>query len=32
MRRFLTPVRGGFTAARHMFWYLSYHSAPRQRP
>jgi hypothetical protein len=32
MRRLLTPVREGVSAARHVFWYLSYHSAPRQRP
>jgi hypothetical protein len=32
VRRLLTPVRGGVTAARHVVWYLTYHSAPRQRP
>jgi len=31
MRRLLSPVRGGVSAARHVLWYLSYHSSPRQR-
>jgi hypothetical protein len=31
MRRILTPVNAGVSAARHVFWFLSYHSAPRQR-
>ena len=32
MRRLLTPVNAGVSAARHVLWYLGYHSAPRQRP
>jgi len=32
MRRLLSPVNVGFSAARHVLWYLSYHVAPRQRP
>jgi hypothetical protein len=32
MRRLLSPVNAGFSAARHVLWYLSYHVAPRQRP
>jgi len=32
MRRLLSPVSVGVGAARHVFWYLSYHSSPRQRP
>ena len=31
VRRLLTPVSAGVSAARHVFWYLSYHAAPRQR-
>jgi len=31
VRRLLSPVNVGVSAARHVFWYLSYHSAPRQR-
>jgi hypothetical protein len=31
MRRLLTPVNAGVSAARHVLWYLSYHAAPRQR-
>ncbi len=31
MRRLLSPVNVGVSAARHVLWYLSYHS-PRQRP
>ena len=31
MRRLLTPVNASVSAARHVLWYLSYHSAPRQR-
>jgi hypothetical protein len=31
MRRLLTPVNAGVSAARHVFWYLSYHAGPRQR-
>ncbi len=31
VRRLLTPVNAGVSAARHVFWYLSYHAAPRQR-
>jgi hypothetical protein len=29
MRRLLSPVNVGVSAARHVLWYLSYHSAPR---
>jgi hypothetical protein len=29
MRRLLSPVSVGVGAARHLLWYLSYHSAPR---
>jgi len=29
MRRLLSPVSVGVNAARHVFWYLSYHAAPR---
>jgi hypothetical protein len=31
-RRLFTPVTAGVSAARHVFWYLSYHTAARQRP
>jgi hypothetical protein len=32
MRRLLTPMNVGVSAARHVFWYLSYHTASgRQR-
>jgi len=31
MRRLLSPVNVGVSAARHVLWYLSYHAAPRQR-
>jgi hypothetical protein len=31
MRRLLSPVNVGVSAARHLLWYLSYHAAPRQR-
>jgi len=31
MRRLLSPVNVGVTAARHVLWYLSYHAAPRGR-
>jgi hypothetical protein len=31
VRRLLSPVTVGVSAARHVLWYLSYHSAPRQR-
>jgi hypothetical protein len=31
VRRFLSPVTVGVSAARHVLWYLSYHAAPRQR-
>jgi hypothetical protein len=30
MRRLLAPVNVGVSAARHVLWYLSYHSGPRQ--
>jgi hypothetical protein len=29
MRRLLSPVNVGVSAAKHLLWYLSYHSAPR---
>ena len=32
MRRLLTPVNASVSAALHVLWDLSYHSAPRQRP
>lgn len=32
MRRLLTPVNAGVSAARHVFWYLSYHAAGDRRP
>ena len=32
MRRLLTPVNAGVSAARHVLWYLSYHSAGDRRP
>jgi hypothetical protein len=31
MRRLFSPVNVGVSAARHVLWYLSYHSTPRQR-
>jgi len=31
MRRLLSPVNVGVSAARHVLWYLSYHAGPRQR-
>jgi hypothetical protein len=31
VRRLLSPVNVGVSAARHVLWYLSYHAAPRQR-
>ena len=31
MRRLLSPVNVGVSAARHVLWYLGYHSGPRQR-
>jgi hypothetical protein len=31
MRRLLSPVNAGMSAARHVLWYLSYHAGPRQR-
>jgi hypothetical protein len=31
MRRLLTPVNAGVSAARHVLWYISYH-AQGQRP
>jgi len=31
MRRLLSPVNVGVSAARHVVWYLSYHAAPRGR-
>jgi hypothetical protein len=27
MRRLLTPVNAGMSAARHLIWYISYHTA-----
>jgi hypothetical protein len=30
MRRLLSPVNVGVSAARHVLWYLSYHATPRQ--
>jgi hypothetical protein len=30
MRRLLSPVNAGVSAARHVLWYLSYHTGPRQ--
>jgi len=30
MRRLLTPVNAGVSAARHLIWYLSYHSGSRR--
>jgi hypothetical protein len=30
MRRLLSPVNVGVNAARHVLWYLSYHTGPRQ--
>ena len=32
MRRLLTPVNAGVSAARHVLWYLSYHAQRQQRP
>jgi hypothetical protein len=32
MRRLLSPVNVGVNAARHVFWYLSYHASGHQRP
>jgi hypothetical protein len=32
MRRLLTPVTAGVSAARHVLWYLSYHAAGDRRP
>jgi hypothetical protein len=29
MRRLLSPVNAGVSAAKHLLWYLSYHSTPR---
>jgi hypothetical protein len=31
MRRLLSPMSVGVSAARHVLWYLSYHATPRQR-
>jgi hypothetical protein len=31
MRKLFSPVNAGVSAARHVLWYLSYHTAPRQR-
>lgn len=30
MRRLLSPVNVGVSAARHVLWYLSYHTGTRQ--
>jgi hypothetical protein len=30
MRRLLSPVNVGVSAARHALWYLSYHAGPRR--
>lgn len=32
MRRFLVPVTLGFSAARHLAWYLSYQISGAARP
>jgi len=32
MGRLLAPVNAGVNAARHLLWYLSYHSAGDRRP
>jgi len=32
MRRLMTPVNAGMSAARHVFWYLTYHAAADRRP
>ena len=32
MRRLLSPVNAGVNAARHVFWYISYHAQGSQRP
>jgi hypothetical protein len=29
MRRLLSPMNVGVSAARHVLWYVSYHAAPR---
>ena len=31
VRRFLSPVNVGVSAARHVLWYLSYHAGARPR-
>jgi hypothetical protein len=28
----MAPVKSGFNAARHVLWYLSYHTAADRRP
>jgi hypothetical protein len=32
MRRLLSPVTAGVGAARHVLWYLSYHSGASRHP
>jgi hypothetical protein len=32
MRRLLSPVNAGVSAARHVFWYLSYHANGHRTP
>ena len=32
MRRLLSPVNAGVNAARHVFWFISYHAQGSQRP
>jgi len=32
MRRLLSPVNAGVSAARHLLWYLSYHAGGPRTP
>ena len=32
MRRLLSPVNAGMSAARHVIWYVRYHASGPQRP
>lgn len=32
MRRLLSPVNAGMSAARHLIWYLSYHASGSRTP
>jgi hypothetical protein len=32
MRRLLSPVNAGVSAARHLLWYLSYHAGSPRIP